>query len=177
MIEQSLLQQVKQVFAALESQYTLRLEADSTHESYEEFKQFLTEFASTSDHLTLEVVETPGTLRMVLAKDGKDTGIVFRCIPGGHEFTSLLLAVYNADGKGKTLPDEAIAALEQYQPRQKDGPAIPLPNDLENYMQGLERNLLIKALEDCNYNKTKAAEKLGISFRAMRYKLKKLGID
>ena len=52
-----------------------------------------------------------------------------------------------------------------------------LPNDLENYMQGLERNLLIKALEDCNYNKTKAAEKLGISFRAMRYKLKKLGID
>ena len=74
-------------------------------------------------------------------------------------------------------PDEAIAALEQYQPRQKDGPAIPLPNDLENYMQGLERNLLIKALEDCNYNKTKAAEKLGISFRAMRYKLKKLGID
>ena len=74
-------------------------------------------------------------------------------------------------------PDEAIAALEQYQPRQKDGGAIPLPNDLENYMQGLERNLLIKALEDCNYNKTKAAEKLGISFRAMRYKLKKLGID
>ena len=66
---------------------------------------------------------------------------------------------------------------DQGDDRQKDGPAIPLPNDLENYMQGLERNLLIKALEDCNYNKTKAAEKLGISFRAMRYKLKKLGID
>ena len=75
------------------------------------------------------------------------------------------------------IDEEEITALEQYQPRQKDGPAIPLPNDLENYMQGLERNLLIKALEDCNYNKTKAAEKLGISFRAMRYKLKKLGID
>ena len=75
------------------------------------------------------------------------------------------------------LDEEEITALEQYQPRQKEGPAIPLPNDLENYMQGLERNLLIKALEDCNYNKTKAAEKLGISFRAMRYKLKKLGID
>ena len=75
------------------------------------------------------------------------------------------------------LDEEEITALEQSQPRQKDGPAIPLPNDLENYMQGLERNLLIKALEDCNYNKTKAAEKLGISFRAMRYKLKKLGID
>ena len=44
-------------------------------------------------------------------------------------------------------------------------------------MQTMEKNLLLKALEDCNYNKTKAAEKLGISFRAMRYKLKKLGID
>ncbi|MDO4642967.1 MAG: sigma-54 dependent transcriptional regulator [Cardiobacteriaceae bacterium] len=52
-----------------------------------------------------------------------------------------------------------------------------LPNDLEDYMQNMEKQLLLKALEDCNYNKTKAAEKLGISFRAMRYKLKKLGID
>lgn len=52
-----------------------------------------------------------------------------------------------------------------------------LPDDLEDYMQTMEKNLLLKALEDCNYNKTKAAEKLGISFRAMRYKLKKLGID
>ena len=36
-----------------------------------------------------------------------ETGIKFRGIPGGHEFTSLLLAVLNADGKGN-LPDEAI---------------------------------------------------------------------
>ena len=55
--------------------------------------------------------------------------------------------------------------------------AAQLPDDLEDYMQTMEKNLLLKALEDCNYNKTKAAEKLGISFRAMRYKLKKLGID
>lgn len=52
-----------------------------------------------------------------------------------------------------------------------------LPSDLEDYMQNMEKQLLLKALEDCNYNKTKAAEKLGISFRAIRYKLKKLGID
>ncbi|SUO94598.1 sigma-54-dependent transcriptional regulator [Suttonella ornithocola] len=51
------------------------------------------------------------------------------------------------------------------------------PTDLEQYMQDMERQLLIKALEDNNYNKTKAAEALGISFRAIRYKLKKLGID
>jgi alkyl hydroperoxide reductase subunit AhpF len=36
------------------------------------------------------------------------TGIKFRGIPTGHEFTSLLLAILNADGKGKNIPDEAI---------------------------------------------------------------------
>ncbi|MBS0465021.1 MAG: hypothetical protein JSS03_08535, partial [Proteobacteria bacterium] len=32
-------------------------------------------------------------------------------------------------------------------------------------------------LEECRYNKTKAAAKLGITFRALRYKLKKLAIE
>ena len=45
---------------------------------------------------------------VALLKDDVETGIKFRGIPGGHEFTSLLLAVLNADGKGKNLPDEAI---------------------------------------------------------------------
>ena len=35
------------------------------------------------------------------------TGIVFTGIPGGHEFTSLIVAILNADGKGK-LPDDGI---------------------------------------------------------------------
>ena len=42
-------------------------------------------------------------------KEEKETGIRFRAIPGGHEFSSLLLAVLNADGKGKNLPDEGIS--------------------------------------------------------------------
>lgn len=52
-----------------------------------------------------------------------------------------------------------------------------LPSDLEEYMQNMEKDLLLKALADADYNKTRAAEMLGISFRAMRYKLKKLGIE
>ena len=35
----------------------------------------------------------------------------------------------------------------------------------------------MKVLQETRYNKTAAAKKLGITFRAMRYKLKKLGID
>jgi len=49
--------------------------------------------------------------------------------------------------------------------------------DLEGYLEGLEREAITKALEATRYNKTAAAEKLGISFRALRYRLKKLGLD
>ena len=48
---------------------------------------------------------------------------------------------------------------------------------LDDYISNLERTAIVKALEESRYNKTAAAKKLGITFRALRYKLKKLGID
>ena len=48
---------------------------------------------------------------------------------------------------------------------------------LDDYISNLERSAIVKALEESRYNKTAAAKKLGITFRALRYKLKKLGID
>jgi two-component system response regulator PilR (NtrC family) len=48
---------------------------------------------------------------------------------------------------------------------------------LDDYISSLEREAIVKALEESRYNKTAAAKKLGITFRALRYKLKKLGID
>ena len=52
-------------------------------------------------------------------------------------------------------------------------PAGALPQHIES----LERDAIARALEECRYNKTKAAAKLGITFRALRYKLKKLGME
>ena len=48
---------------------------------------------------------------------------------------------------------------------------------LDDYISNIERTAIVKALEESRYNKTAAARKLGITFRALRYKLKKLGID
>jgi two-component system response regulator PilR (NtrC family) len=54
----------------------------------------------------------------------------------------------------------------------------PTPDfELENYMDDIERNVILKALEKTRHNKTAAAELLGISFRALRYRLKKLGLE
>ena len=48
---------------------------------------------------------------------------------------------------------------------------------LDIYMDTIEKDALLKALEQTRYNKTAAAELLGITFRALRYRLKKLGLE
>jgi two-component system response regulator PilR (NtrC family) len=48
---------------------------------------------------------------------------------------------------------------------------------LDTYMNTVEKEVLLKALEQTRYNKTAAAKLLGISFRALRYRLKKLGLE
>ncbi len=49
--------------------------------------------------------------------------------------------------------------------------------DLERYLETIERQAIEKALEATRWNKTAAAKRLGISFRALRYRLKKLGME
>ncbi len=51
------------------------------------------------------------------------------------------------------------------------------PDDLESHLESQERAIIQQALEATRWNRTAAAKKLGISFRALRYKLKKLDID
>jgi two-component system response regulator PilR (NtrC family) len=44
-------------------------------------------------------------------------------------------------------------------------------------LEDIERDAIVKALEKTRYNKTAAAKVLGMSFRALRYRIKKLGIE
>jgi two-component system response regulator PilR (NtrC family) len=76
------------------------------------------------------------------------------------------------------LPETVIplpSAIAQTMPALDSPPVVV--TDLEGYLETLEREAIVKALEATHYNKTAAAEKLGISFRALRYRLKKLGLD
>ena len=58
-------------------------------------------------------------------------------------------------------------------PQEMDSNNMPL----DAYMDNIEKDVLIKALEQTRYNKTAAARQLGITFRALRYRLKKLGLE
>ncbi|TLZ31516.1 MAG: sigma-54-dependent Fis family transcriptional regulator, partial [Gammaproteobacteria bacterium] len=48
---------------------------------------------------------------------------------------------------------------------------------LGTQLESIERDAIVKALEKTRYNKTAAAKLLGMSFRALRYRIKKLGIE
>ncbi|HEY9198771.1 MAG TPA: sigma-54 dependent transcriptional regulator [Gammaproteobacteria bacterium] len=55
--------------------------------------------------------------------------------------------------------------------------AVPEGVSLESYMDQVEREAILKALEHTRHNKTAAAKLLGITFRALRYRLKRLGLE
>lgn len=50
-------------------------------------------------------------------------------------------------------------------------------DSLEDYLDDIERRAITQALEETRWNKTAAAKRLGLTFRSLRYRLKKLGMD
>jgi len=72
------------------------------------------------------------------------------------------------------LPDTADI------PEATDEEPLPVPPEgvaLEEYLENIERQAILNALDQTGNNKTAAAKLLGITFRAMRYRLKKLGLE
>ncbi len=76
-----------------------------------------------------------------------------------------------------TAPASAPAAQPAAVDPRTISPYDTASSRLPEYMELLERKAIEQALQENRYNKTKTAHALGITFRALRYKLKKLGID
>ncbi|KFN51254.1 sigma-54-dependent transcriptional regulator [Arenimonas composti] len=72
-------------------------------------------------------------------------------------------------GQEADVPLRAVTSAPM--PTSAEGTALP------DAIEQMERETIQKALEANRYNKTKTAVQLGITFRALRYKLKKLGIE
>src|SRR6202790_4123988 len=76
---------------------------------------------------------------------------------------------------------EISASDIQLRPTRGDVPAAAADPQsggaLGNHLEYIERDAIRKALEQTRYNKTAAAKVLGMSFRALRYRIKKLGIE
>ncbi|MBX8556089.1 sigma-54 dependent transcriptional regulator [Pseudomonas cichorii] len=70
-----------------------------------------------------------------------------------------------------------LRLAESGPPQEHDGHNLADIDNLEDYLESIERKLILQALEETRWNRTAAAQRLSLSFRSMRYRLKKLGLD
>ena len=108
--------QLDAVFGRMENPLILRLYLDERPVSAE-LKQYMTGLAALTDKLSVEIAEQAASEEAapcvhILRADGTDTGLAFHGVPGGHEFTSFVLGLYNAAGPGQALDAEAAAQIK-----------------------------------------------------------------
>ena len=117
--------QLDAVFSRMAQPLLLKLYLDDRAVSTE-LEGYMISLAELTDKLKVEVAdpsassETAPCVRVCLA-DGSETGLAFHGVPGGHEFTSFVLGLYNAAGPGQVI-DEDIA---------KDIASITEPTDIK----------------------------------------------
>lgn len=107
--------QLNTVFSRMEQPLQLELYLDDRPVS-EELRAYMTKLATFTDKLAVEekrdeVIKTPCV--RVCRTDGTWTGLAFHGVPGGHEFTSFILGLYNASGPGQPVADEDKARIEK----------------------------------------------------------------
>jgi thioredoxin reductase (NADPH) len=103
------------LFEKMARPLVLRLALDGRPVS-EELRRFMEELAGMTDKLRLDILppESSGADRpwtRVCLEDGTCRGIAFHGVPGGHEFNSFVIGLYNAAGPGQPLEAEMTAAL------------------------------------------------------------------
>ena len=113
-----MLSQLHTVFARMASPLILRLFLDETPLSAE-LRQYMDELAAQSGKLSVEVGDPASADHLPCVRvcwaDGDWTGLAFHGVPGGHEFTSFVLGLYNAAGPGQALDEESRNAIHAIQ--------------------------------------------------------------
>ena len=114
-----MLAQLDAVFSRMASPLILKLQLDNRPVS-DELRSYMEELVKLTDKLSIVMEdggeETP-CVRICHA-DGSFTGLAFHGVPGGHEFTSFVLGLYNAAGPGQALDEDVksdIAAITKKQ--------------------------------------------------------------
>lgn len=108
--------QLETVFSRMANPLILRLYLDERPVS-RELEGYMSTLAEMTDKLSVETApsteeETDKPCVRIFKPDGAETGLAFHGVPGGHEFTSFVLGLYNAAGPGQSLEPEVVQAIE-----------------------------------------------------------------
>jgi two-component system response regulator PilR (NtrC family) len=114
--------------------------------------------------------------------DGVDPGVTEAL--GRYDWPGNVRELENVLERAATLCSGGIIDAGDLQLRPKvANTEVPIPNTvapgekLGDALEDIERDAIVRALEQTRYNKTKAAQLLGMTFRSLRYRIKKLGIE
>ncbi len=116
LFDESMLAQLDTVFSRMASPLVLRLHLDERPVSAE-LSEYMGELASLTDLLSVEKADTSADdaselpFVEVCRADGMPSGLEFHGVPGGHEFTSFVLGLYNVSGPGQPIDDADRAAI------------------------------------------------------------------
>jgi len=112
LFDANMLAQLNTVFSRMAAPLVLKLSLDDRPVS-SELKGYMEELARHTDKLTVEVDnqgEDAPCVR-VFRDDGTWSGLAFHGVPGGHEFTSFVLGLYNAAGPGQALDEDVKKSI------------------------------------------------------------------
>lgn len=102
-ISQDMLPQLDAVFSRLTSNITLEIYKNDDKKSIE-LLEAMKELVSLSDKLSLKEIDGGEDAPCVrILKDDVFSGLAFHGVPGGHEFTSFILGIYNVGSQGQAL--------------------------------------------------------------------------
>ena len=102
-----MVRQLNDLFAKMESPLILRLSLDERPVS-RELERYMDALAALTDKLTVEksaAADDGAPCVRVCRADGRETGVAFHGVPGGHEFTSFVLGLYNLAGPGQRIDE------------------------------------------------------------------------
>ena len=117
LFDEAMLAQLNAVFSRMENPLVLKLYLDSRPVS-EELRGYMEELSKLTEKLSVDIskrsTEADPCVE-VYRQDGSYTGLAFHGVPGGHEFTSFILGLYNAAGAGQKIDEdvaEAVSAID-----------------------------------------------------------------
>ena len=99
----------------------------------------------------------------------------------GYDFPGNVRELENIIERALALCSDGVITVQDLQlspgkPQQGDHPIVGEKYPLPDYLDRIEKQALLEALEQTNFNRTAAARLLGLTFRTMRYRMERLGI-
>lgn len=110
-------EQLEGVFSKMEQNLVLKLYLDNRPVSLE-LEGYIKKLASLTEKISVTIADRDDRGNFapcvrVFLEDGSDMGIGFHGVPGGHEFTSFVLGLYNAAGPGQTIDKDILQQIEK----------------------------------------------------------------